>query len=490
MSAEHEDEILVLKSIFNDDFLSIGNQGDSYTFELIIRFDSLLNKIRLIHEESNASTELSHLPPIVLRITTKQTYPEANSPVYCILCDYLTDDQLLLLANQMDAVWESGEVIIYTWIELIKEYICHLSNEFILRSALSSIDDPRILSNYVKIGSKRIYEQLIEYDRIQNQLIFEQTLHSCPICLQEQSGKDCLQFEKCHHYACLSCLNFYATEYLSNSQQSKELTCYDCNSSLFLSELRRMFSDDKFLIKYQQRLLEQTVDMVWCPRCHHSIICIPSESTSGNHLSFVECHSCLYTFCRRCQETWHPQLQCPKEKLIQEFMNTPVEKQPPLKPIDIQKISLEIANIQMIEHCSKPCPSCGVRIEKNGGCQHMNCRACKIHFCWTCGWYGTYYSTHPCEQKAEKAQAALPYLLSDKIETLTNENDGRRIPKDIIKRIQKCPKENCRQIHLKIGTKNTLICEKCETNFCFLCGEAIYGKFHFSQYGCKEFTTI
>lgn len=178
---EHEEEISVLKAIFNEDFLSVDNEIYPVTFDLIIRFDSLPKKILLIHEELNTSAEISHLPPIILRITYKLTYPEIDPPVYRLSCDYLTCDQLILLVNQMDTMWKSGEVIVYTWIELLKDYFYNMNNQLILSSAESSINDERFLTNYNKIGSKQIYEQLIEYNRIQNQLEFEQTNQICPI---------------------------------------------------------------------------------------------------------------------------------------------------------------------------------------------------------------------------------------------------------------------------------------------------------------------
>ncbi len=33
----------------------------------------------------------------------------------------------------------------------------------------------------------------------------------------------------------------------------------------------------------------------------------------------------------------------------------------------------------------KPCPNCGIVIQKNDGCLHMFCNKCKHHFCWQCG---------------------------------------------------------------------------------------------------------
>ena len=32
----------------------------------------------------------------------------------------------------------------------------------------------------------------------------------------------------------------------------------------------------------------------------------------------------------------------------------------------------------------RPCPKCGVKIEKNRGCPHMKCEWCKFDFCWSC----------------------------------------------------------------------------------------------------------
>ena len=33
---------------------------------------------------------------------------------------------------------------------------------------------------------------------------------------------------------------------------------------------------------------------------------------------------------------------------------------------------------------TKKCPKCKVDIEKEGGCQYMNCTKCRTEFCWHC----------------------------------------------------------------------------------------------------------
>ena len=33
---------------------------------------------------------------------------------------------------------------------------------------------------------------------------------------------------------------------------------------------------------------------------------------------------------------------------------------------------------------TKDCPKCNICIEKNGGCNHMQCYNCKHDFCWMC----------------------------------------------------------------------------------------------------------
>ena len=302
--------------------------------------------------------------------------------------------------------------------------------------------------------------------------------------LEAKFGRDCLKAEHCQDFACLSCLNQYGQQCVSNR---KTVNCPECNGSFCLTELRRIFADDKLLIQYQERLFEDNGDLVWCPRCHRSTIFVPSESLSGNHPSFVECIHCLFTFCRRCEETWHPQIKCPKGELTQSVLEGETKKRTMTKH-EMAKIIQEIETIHAIEKCSKSCPSCHVRIEKNGGCNHMTCRQCRIHFCWQCGWFNSSYTFHSCQEKNFNSKVEMGDELSKKVSDVLLDKSGIPLKSELERHVRRCPKENCQRVQLKVHQSNLLFCDKCQTSFCFLCGEIVYGDFHFSPYSCPKFS--
>lgn len=44
-----------------------------------------------------------------------------------------------------------------------------------------------------------------------------------------------------------------------------------------------------------------------------------------------------------------------------------------------------IESIKVIKNVTKPCPSCSVPVLKDGGCDHMHCKKCNVHYFWSTG---------------------------------------------------------------------------------------------------------
>ena len=64
---------------------------------------------------------------------------------------------------------------------------------------------------------------------------------------------------------------------------------------------------------------------------------------------------------------------------------------------------------EWIELSTRPCPKCKTRIEKNGGCNYVQCSRCGFAFCWVCGddWktHGDHFVCNKFDGKAASVSA-------------------------------------------------------------------------------------
>ena len=78
----------------------------------------------------------------------------------------------------------------------------------------------------------------------------------------------------------------------------------------------------------------------------------------------MKCDACGQKSCFTHDVPWHSELTCTQyDKIIKKA---------------------EKATQNFLDRETKPCPKCGVRITKIGGCNHMVCKvpSCKYEFCW------------------------------------------------------------------------------------------------------------
>lgn len=65
--------------------------------------------------------------------------------------------------------------------------------------------------------------------------------------------------------------------------------------------------------------------------------------------------------------------------------------------------AIEMESLALMLSMTKPCPKCGVRIEKNKGCPHMTCQKCSYEFCWGC--MGPYHTSGTCSKDLVKVES-------------------------------------------------------------------------------------
>ena len=108
-----------------------------------------------------------------------------------------------------------------------------------------------------------------------------------------------------------------------------------------------------------QNFIDTSKNMRFCPApgCEKVVV--------GSGITVVRC-SCSQLFCFRCGEEAHDPCSC--DHLKEWFL----------------KCSNESETANWILANTKKCPVCQTRIEKNQGCNHMNCKLCKHEFCWIC----------------------------------------------------------------------------------------------------------
>lgn len=194
------------------------------------------------------------------------------------------------------------------------------------------------------------------------------TLH-CLVCFGESS----LQDAGCGHNLCPDCWRSY-TE-LQVVEGVSELTCAapGCTHSLPEQLVEEFLSSISFE-KLQSFLDDATVAsnpaLSYCqdPSCGCVLRCKAGDAA-------VQCH-CGGIWCAQCKGKAHWPASCADMRWwAQNYGSTPYA------------LCLSFPE-------TKVCPHCFVTIEKNGGCSHMQCRSCRMHFCWVCGSYGVDSAYH------------------------------------------------------------------------------------------------
>uniref|UniRef100_A0A0M3JY48 ATP-dependent RNA helicase DHX40 n=1 Tax=Anisakis simplex TaxID=6269 RepID=A0A0M3JY48_ANISI len=204
---------------------------------------------------------------------------------------------------------------------------------------------------------------------------------TCAICTCAPNSESFYCFEACGHYACIECLN---NQFLRRYEVYGDFFLIQCFQQLMMDGRKRNLMSirgliDSSLTFYMNRNIDKYRPCI-TPNCRgiHQVHFVPVTANftiidlerSFKVTPEPNLHAC--TLCRRelcshCGNESHGKLSCEEYGRI--------------------RSSADESIVQWIEKDPdhrRRCPKCGTVIEKEAGCNHMQCEKCKIHFCWLC----------------------------------------------------------------------------------------------------------
>ncbi|KAG8188169.1 hypothetical protein JTE90_019448 [Oedothorax gibbosus] len=189
---------------------------------------------------------------------------------------------------------------------------------------------------------------------------------SCSVCLLYYIGEH-FRALACGHYFCKECWSTHF-EIQINQGITTMMECMGQGCSLLVPEDFVLSILNKAILreKYQKFSFSDYVkshpELRFCPGTNCSTIVLAKEPQSKR----VTCKYCKVVFCFKCGSDYHAPTDC---DTIKKWLT---------------KCADDSETANYISANTKDCPKCSICIEKNGGCNHMQCYSCKFDFCWMC----------------------------------------------------------------------------------------------------------
>uniref|UniRef100_A0A1A8NSM8 Ankyrin repeat and IBR domain-containing protein 1 n=1 Tax=Nothobranchius rachovii TaxID=451742 RepID=A0A1A8NSM8_9TELE len=220
----------------------------------------------------------------------------------------------------------------------------------------------------------------------------EEGLATCGICLCSISVFEDPIDMSCGHEFCRICwegfLNIKIQEGDAHNIFCPAYECYQLVPVHVIESLVSREMDQRYLQFDIKAFVENNPSIRWCPvaRCERAVrLTRPGPGDNDPH-SFpllpspaVDCGK-GHLFCWECLGEAHEPCDC-------QMWRNWLQKVTEMKPEELAGVSEayeDAANCLWLLTNSKPCANCKSPIQKNEGCNHMQCAKCKYDFCWIC----------------------------------------------------------------------------------------------------------
>ncbi|KAF9480439.1 hypothetical protein BDN70DRAFT_894128 [Pholiota conissans] len=196
-----QEEFEVLESIYPE-YISKRHSDSRVLLELQVPIGfAVARPIELFEPvslEERQKMTLSNFPPLILQVILPPCYPLRCPPAIISITaknSWLQDTSAL--RSLLNKLWESGQSVLYLWIEYLQ------SGDWLRDLEMLSDDN-----NSLRIPHSNpsvVAPLLSDYDFSLQSAQFSMKSYACGICLEYVKGARCLQLS-CDHVFCRSCL--------------------------------------------------------------------------------------------------------------------------------------------------------------------------------------------------------------------------------------------------------------------------------------------
>ncbi|KAJ3428796.1 e3 ubiquitin-protein ligase rnf14 [Anaeramoeba flamelloides] len=201
----------------------------------------------------------------------------------------------------------------------------------------------------------------------------------CNICFSNYPRSQ-MVFLNCNHKTCKSCLKDHIKFSITNARLPIKCPQHKCTNEIEFKIFKSLNLDQNLIEKYEKFTLQKYLnkhnsELIICPNPK----CQLESAIEGNAFFFV-CPYCKITYCPKCKTSpFHKYETCLEHKV--RIMKERSENR---KRILIKKKNDQASELWKKKNTRK-CVGCQACVEKNKGCNHMQCTQCHTHFCFECG---------------------------------------------------------------------------------------------------------
>lgn len=188
----------------------------------------------------------------------------------------------------------------------------------------------------------------------------------CPVCFMSLPPGQLIGVA-CGHQFCKECWQAHFQVQIQCGV-STQLECMASKCNILVPEdfVLGVLVNGKLRDRYQMFAFRDHVEshpeLRFCPGSNCPMV-VQAKQLKAKRVICTECNS---MFCFKCGIDYHAPTDC---DVIKKWLT---------------KCADDSETANYISAHTKDCPKCHVCIEKNGGCNHMQCTKCKHDFCWMC----------------------------------------------------------------------------------------------------------